>query len=105
MKKRLLFAFTCLIFFACSKSDDDPAPVHCEGLITDTAGSGDNGRVYMPTAFIPNADGLNENIRPLLANIASFTFTLHDQNNAVIFTSSAAGQGFTSPVTRQQAVL
>ena len=96
MKKVLLIASAVLVFFGCSKSGSDPEPVHCDGLVTDTAGTGDNGRVYMPTAFTPNSDGLNDNIRPFVANIASFTFTLYDQNNAVIFTSNTAGQGYSS---------
>lgn len=82
----------------CKKSNDDQ--VNCNGLLTDTAGTGDLGRVFMPTAFTPNGDGLNDVIRPLTQNISTIEFTIYDLNYNVVFTTNVIGEGWitTAPV-------
>jgi hypothetical protein len=95
MKNCSLLFILALVLFGCSK-EENRDPVHCDGLLTDTTGTSDNGRVYMPNAFTPNSDGLNDILRPTLQNISSFTFTLYDEDDVVIFTSSTAGAGFAS---------
>lgn len=87
-----------VIFFAyCSKSYEPDRMINCDGLITDTLGTGDNGRIYMPNAFSPNTDGLNEFCKPFFQNIASFVFTIYDENNLVLFTTSVPGFGWQPP--------
>ena len=88
-----LIAIT-VILYSCSKSSEPARIINCDGLITDTLGTGDNGRVYMPNAFSPNYDGLNDLIRPVTQNIASIIFTIYDQNNVVIYTTTVLGQGW-----------
>lgn len=78
----------------CSKNNDPFVYINCDGLITDTLGTGDTGRVYMPNAFSPNNDGLNEFCRPLTINIDSIEFTIYDENNAVVFTTNILGHGW-----------
>ncbi len=93
----------CIVTFSyCNKSADN-GPVNiinCQGLVTDTTGTGDNGRIYMPNAFTPNNDGLNDISRPITQNIASIVFTIYDQNDMVVFSSTVLGQGWqpTAPV-------
>ncbi len=89
---------TAMLLFNCTKTSETPGLINCDGLVTDTLGTGDNGRIYMPNAFTPNHDGLNEFCRPILQNIASFVFTIYDENNIVLFTTTTPGQGW-QPVT------
>jgi hypothetical protein len=87
-----------VIFFThCSKSYEPDRMINCDGLITDTLGTGDNGRIYMPNAFSPNTDGLNEFCKPFFQNIASFVFTIYDENNIVQFTTSVPNFGWQPP--------
>ena len=89
----LLISFVAS-FSNCSKSNEPFRAVNCDSLVTDTAGSGDNGRIYMPNAFSPNGDGLNEICRPITQNIDSIQFTLYDEFNRIVFTTNTLGQGF-----------
>ena len=91
----LSFILFAALFSDCSKSGEPLQHINCDSLVTDTLGSGDNGRIYMPNAFSPNGDGLNEVCRPITQNIDSIQFTLYDEYNRVVFTTNALGQGFT----------
>ena len=95
---KLILPLMLVLFVAsfsnCSKSSEPFRAVNCDSLVTDTAGSGDNGRIYMPNAFSPNGDGLNEICRPLTQNIDSIQFTLYDESNRIVFTTDILGDGF-----------
>jgi CHU_C Type IX secretion signal domain len=86
--------------FSCrnnNKSDSIAIPItNCYGLVNDTLGTNDNGRIYMPSAVTSNGDGKNDIIRPTTRNITSLTFTLYNSNNTVLFTSTQIGQGWTA---------
>jgi len=92
-----LFALI-LLFSACTKSTDTITHTNCDGLVNDTLGAGDNGRIYMQNGFTPNGDGVNDVSRPILQNISSFTFSIYDDNNNVLFTTSTPGQGWSTTV-------
>jgi hypothetical protein len=85
---------TAVLFSSCSKSSEPEKVINCDGLVTDTAGTGDNGRIHMPNAFTPNNDGLNDFSTPVLQNITSFVFTVYDENNIIQFSTTIAGQGW-----------
>ena len=56
----------------------------------------------MATAFSPNADGINDMLRPIIKSCASFVFTLYDESNNIVYTTSQPWQGFqpsTAPAT------
>jgi CHU_C Type IX secretion signal domain len=90
-----------IIFISCKNSGDDTTPTprltNCDGLITDTLGTNDNGRVYMPTAFTPNNDGKNDIIRPTTRNVTSITYTLYDLSANIVFTTNQLAQGWSAP--------
>lgn len=81
-------------FSGCSTSGDLIRHVNCDGLLTDTLGTNDSGRIFIPNAFTPNGDGLNEVYRPFTRNIDSIKFTIYDENNAVVFTTNILGDGW-----------
>ncbi|MDB5202736.1 MAG: hypothetical protein JWQ27_2145 [Ferruginibacter sp.] len=96
--------FTAFIFFAyvllsaCRNPVEVPIPPFCDALVTDTTGTGDPGRVYMPNAFTPNNDGLNDISRPFTKNIASIVFTIYDSGDAVMYTTSQLNQGWQTTI-------
>jgi len=90
----LVFIAVTLLLANCKKSDKTVNHINCDGLVTDTAGTNDNGKIYMPNAFTPNSDGINDVSKPLTQNIASLSFTIYDENNNVVFTTSTIGQGW-----------
>jgi hypothetical protein len=103
MKLLILFILitSVLLFSNCQKSsssDNIVTHINCDGLITDTLGTGDNGKIYMPTAFTPNGDGRDDIIRPIPVNLSSIVFTIYDENNNVVFTTNQLSQGW-FPVT------
>ena len=94
MKGKLLFFILITCFIAGCKKSNTSGQVNCNGLVTDTAGTGDIGRVYMPTAFTPNGDGLNDLVRPHTQNISSLEFTVYDETNKIVFSSNTIGESW-----------
>lgn len=80
----------------CNKNSDQPnVHINCDGLITDTLGTNDTGRVYMPNAFTPdNNDGKNDYLIPYARGIKSIYFTLYDENNKIVFTTTELRKGW-----------
>jgi hypothetical protein len=87
-----------VIFSSCSKSEPI-VHINCNGLVTDTLGTNDSGRIYIPNAFTPNGDGLNEVYRPFTQYIDSIQFTIYDEDNRVLFTSNLLGDAWIPPVS------
>lgn len=95
-----VFTFAAIIFFqSCKKSEQRPAPVHCTGLITDTLGTGDSAKLFVPTAFSPNSDGLNDVFRVFPVYVSAIDVKVYDQSNVVVFNTQTLGAVWTPPVT------
>ncbi len=93
----VVLMLSVIFFSGCSKSADPLTHINCDGLITDTLGTNDNARIYIPNSFTPNGDGLNEIYRPITQNIDSIKFTIYDENNTIVFTSDLLGDGWLPP--------
>lgn len=88
---------TILLFFLlinCHKSSTPVAHINCEGLVTDTLGTGDSGKIFVPNAFTPNNDGRDDYFGPRTFNISSLEFTIYDANNNVVFTTTELGKAW-----------
>ena len=95
MKKILPVLVIAVISLSnCRKTDDTQRHINCDGLVTDTLGTGDAGRIFIPNAFTPNGDGINDIIRPVPRNIASLVFTIYDENNNILFSTNQMSLGW-----------
>jgi CHU_C Type IX secretion signal domain len=89
MKKIFPIVWVAILLLSnCKKSENTVEPINCDGLITDTLGTGDNGRIFMQNAFTPNNDGVNDASRAIVKNISSITFTIYDASNTIVFTTN-----------------
>ena len=77
-----------ILVCSCKKHHDNVVPINCDGLITDTLGTGDTARIYMVNAFTPNGDGINDLCRGIVSGASSFVLTIYDGNNNVVFTGT-----------------
>lgn len=91
----IFFISLTILLSNCTKSDEGITHINCDGIITDTLGTGDTARIYMANAFTPNNDGLNDTIKPYTKNILSISFTVYDGYNNVVFSTNQLGKGWT----------
>jgi len=94
----LALFFNILTLSNCKKSNDAITHINCDGLITDTLGTNDNAKIYIPNGFTPNNDGLNDMYRPVTYNVASIIFIVYDEQNNVVFTTNQLNQGWQTTV-------
>jgi CHU_C Type IX secretion signal domain len=92
----LVIFVTAILLTYCNKSRNSTNHINCDTLITDTLGTSDTAKIYMPNAFTPNADGLNDNSFPVTENISTIDFIIYDENNNIVFETKQIGQGWTS---------
>jgi hypothetical protein len=92
----LVIFVTAILLADCSKSHNSTNLINCDNLITDTLGTNDTAKIYMPNAFTPNADGLNDHSIPTTKNISAIDFVIYDENNNIVFETKQIGQGWTS---------
>jgi hypothetical protein len=102
MKKIILLAFVAsTIIVGCRNTDKEESGLvrltNCDGLITDTAGTNDNARIYMPSAFTSNGDGKNDLIKPTITNASSMSYTLYNSSNTIVFNTTQQNQGWAAP--------
>jgi gliding motility-associated-like protein len=67
---------------------------YCDDLITDTLGTGDSCRIYIPYAFTPNGDGVNDLFMPVAYHVKSWQFEIYDNCGERLFYSTQPGQGW-----------
>jgi len=90
------FLFLMAVFASstCKKSKSGPRLTHCDNLVNETLSATDPSRIYMVTAFTPNGDGLNDGFHPIVKNVQSVSWKVHDENNNVVFSSANSSDRF-----------
>jgi gliding motility-associated-like protein len=59
--------------------------------------------IYLPSAFTPNGDGLNDVIKPYLVGMKSLKrFTIYNRNGNIIFSTTKQGEGWNGTYQGQQ---
>jgi gliding motility-associated-like protein len=66
----------------------------CEASGTFTIGSGCISEYYIPTAFSPNEDGLNDVFKPTLVNFEQYELLIFNKWGEVIFRTKDVNQGW-----------
>jgi len=80
--------FNTLIVFA-------ETPGHCVGTDTIKVHTYVGPEVYVPSAFTPNNDGLNDILRPVLVGMKRFNyFRVYNRYGQLIFSTSREGEGW-----------
>ncbi len=97
MNKIYLIIFISIFLLNCDKTKDTKTTkshIHCDNLVTDTLGTNDTGRIYVPNAFTPDTNGINDVFIPLELNISLIDFTIYDDLNNILFMTTQVGQGW-----------
>ena len=102
MKKVLLIAMIIgSMIESCRNTDKEESSIvrltNCEGLISDTLGTNDNAKIFMPSAFTSNGDGKNDMIKPTVANATTISYTLYNSSNTIVFSTTQQNQGWVAP--------
>ncbi len=94
MKILSVFSIALILFFVylqsckkCKEVKGPIIPINCNGLVTDTAGTNDSAKIFIPNAFSPNFDNMNDEMRPILINISEYHCKVYDAQNNLIFES------------------
>ncbi len=87
--------FTLILIASCKKDpfENDTPDFVCAGIVNE-ASNGDNSWIFMPNAFSPNNDNLNDTLLPACLNISTIKFTVYNKDGAVLFTTSQTGAGW-----------
>lgn len=95
MKKShvILLFFVALLANGCHKENHHHSD-YCDNLITDTIGTNDSCRIYIPSAFTPNGDGFNDVYQPVLFNVQSCSVVIYNECNEVEYSEIQPLQGW-----------
>lgn len=67
---------------------------YCNNLITDTLGTNDSCRIFIPSAFTPNGDGMNDIFQAALFNVKTYSIVIYNECNEVMFSGTQPHEGW-----------
>ena len=70
---------------SCDRSSDDGFTLHCDNLVNEPRDASDNAQIFIPKAFTPNGDGLNDGFRPVVFNVSSVSVKIYDEDGQLVF--------------------
>ena len=77
--------------YSCKKDKQvqpPPVTIHCNALVNDVLPPGDNGAVFVASAFSANGDGLNDGFRVLSRDIKSISIKIFDSTSTLVHQAS-----------------
>lgn len=93
LKSVLLLAAILPLLYSCNRDDDYLPSWRC-GLQEKNLPDGDTARLFLPNAFTPNGDGLNDVLTPQYVGITNINFTVYDNLGNVLFKTTELGKGW-----------
>ena len=66
----------------------------CSDTTCSTINVLDESLIYVPNAFIPNNDGLNDVFVPVVSNVASYKLEIYNRWGRLLFTTDLVGKGW-----------
>jgi hypothetical protein len=97
MRNRIVFLLMlscCFLGFqGCEKNSGSATLTHCDNLMNDPILPADNVIVSFPNAFSPNGDGVNDIYLAQVSGFQSIVFTVTDDNNNVLYSSTQLAAG------------
>jgi len=89
MKKTIYTLLSLLCLFSCGKKDK----FEC-GVQNEMAPADDSAYIFIPTAYSPNGDGLNDVFLPWCLNVKSIDFSIYDNDNKLQFHTTELNHGW-----------
>lgn len=93
MKKTILsILLASFLFSSCDDDEVQPYPETCTVQDQRSHPNNDSARLFIPNAFTPNNDGINDGFGPLTYDITAIDFTVFDVSGTTVFHTTQVGQ-------------